>query len=80
MLSFTLLLVLMFFPVLYCGVSLWEDRAGPYSSRVSLLLVFFFSSSWCQGLVVACDCGTPYFSFSVFLRNSYKYDGYIITA
>ena len=29
---------------------------------VLYMLVFlpFFSSSWCRGLVVVCDCGTPW--------------------
>ena len=36
-----------------------------YASRVFVCLsdmrylCVFFSSSWCRGLVAACDCGTP---------------------
>ena len=33
----------------------------------------FFSSSWCQGLTAACDCGTPWtfqLTFSHFLKDA----------
>ena len=45
--------------------SLGEERAGLCASRSFVCLfctrqfMSFFSSSWCQRLAAACDCGTP---------------------
>ena len=44
---------------------LGEERAGLCASRAFVYFArvdffSFFSSSWCQGLAGACDCGTPW--------------------
>ena len=41
---------------------LGEEGAGLCASRCLFCprqFLSFFSSSWCQGLAAACDCGTP---------------------
>ena len=44
--------------------SIGKDRAGLYASRAfvclfcTCLFLSFFSSSWCRGLAVVCDCAT----------------------
>ena len=66
-----------FFPVLFSIVvtSLGTERAVLYSSHefvcLSCMRLFlsFFSSSWCQGLAAACDCGTTGTFFNVFIKN-----------
>ena len=46
--------------------SFGEERAGLWSSHAFVCLfctsqfLTFFSSSWCQGLAAACDCGNPW--------------------
>ena len=64
----SLLFVLVFFSVLFGIVitSLGEERAGLCAFRTFVclfcthLFLSFFSSSWCQGLAAARDCGTPW--------------------
>ena len=57
-----------FFSVLFSIMitSLEEDRVGLYASRACVCLscrcyrrFIFFSSSCCQRLTAACDCGSP---------------------
>ena len=67
-LSFSLLFVLVFFSVLFSNVisSLGEERTGLCASCAfaclfcTCLSFIFFSSSWCQGLAAACECGIPW--------------------
>ena len=68
-LSLTLLLVLvLFFSVLFSIVMtlFWEERASLLKLLMHLYVFLacatfvFFSSSWCPGLAVACDCCTPW--------------------
>ena len=33
-----------------------------------VLILSFFSSSWCRGLAAVCDCGTPWSFLLTFLR------------
>ena len=75
MLGLTLLVVLVFISVL-CSIvitSLGEERAGLCACREYVCLfctrqfLSFFSSTWCQGLAVACDCGTPWTFLLIFL-------------
>ena len=41
--------------------SLVEDGTGLCASHAFVcLFCTYFSSSWCQGLTVASDCGTPW--------------------
>ena len=62
------LLFFVFFSVLLSTVitSLGEERPGLCASRAFVYSFYkrrflsFFSSSWCQGLTMACDCGTPW--------------------
>ena len=41
--------------------SLGEERVGLAAFRVFVCFAFvsLSSSSWCQGLAVTCDCGSP---------------------
>ena len=69
-------LLLLFFSVLFSTVitSLGEERPGLCASRAFVYSFYecpflsFFSSSWCQGLTVACDCGTPWTFLLTFLQ------------
>ena len=67
MLSLVLLFFLVFFsPFSIVITSLGEEGACLFASRASVCLVCtlfflsFVSSSWCQGLAAASDCGTPW--------------------
>ena len=72
-------LVLFFSPVKHCDRLAWE-RELVYVLLVYLFLDFsrvnllsFFSSSWCQELVVACDFGTPWtFLLTFFFYTSHS--------
>ena len=73
MLSLSLLIVLMFFsPISIMITWLGEERAGLYASRAFImfilhtLLFVFFSSSWCVGLAVNYDCGTPWTFYLIY--------------
>ena len=60
MFSLALLFVLVFFSSFSIVItSLREDRAGLCASRAFVCLFCFFFSSWCQGLVTACDVALP---------------------
>ena len=59
-------------------ISFGEKRAGLCDSRAFVCLcctrqfLSFFSSSWCRGLVVACDCSTPWtflLTFLIFVKT-----------
>ena len=54
--------------------SLGKERADLFAFRAFVCLfctcqfLFFFSSSWCQGLAAVCDCGAPWnFLLTVFV-------------
>ena len=38
------------------------------------MFLSFFSSSWCQGLAVVCDCGIPWTFLLTFFYYVYKND------
>ena len=79
MLSLALLFVLVLF---FYSVrsAMWSSRLAKRELFCVLLVHLFvyfarvnvcpFSSSWCQGLAAACDCGTPWiFLLSLLLQN-----------
>ena len=47
--------------------SLGEEGAGLCALRAFVCLLSFFSSSWCRGLAVVCDSGTPWTFLLTFL-------------
>ena len=71
--------VFFFSPVSIVINSLWEERAGLCFSCIVCLFyrrrfLSFFSSSWCQGLTAACDCGTPWtFLLTLFQPSLYTW-------
>ena len=70
-----LLFVSMLFSVMFSKAitSLGKMRAGLCASRAFVYLfctrqfLSFFSSTWCQGLTAASDCGTPWTFVLTFL-------------
>ena len=56
--------------------SLGEERSGLCASRAYVCLFLYglvfviFSSSWCMGLAVVCDCGTPWTFLLTVLKDS----------
>ena len=72
-------LVFLFSPFSIVITSLGEEGAGLCASRAFVclfctrLFVSFFSSSWCQGLAAASDCGTPW-TFLLTLLTRFPYN------
>ena len=63
--------------------TLGKEGAGPCASRAFVYFacvgLSFFSSSWCQGLAAACDCGIPWTFLLTFL-NQHGYRGERLTS
>ena len=56
-----------------------EERAGLVCLFCACMILSFFSSSWCRGLAVVCDCGIPWtFLLTLFFIWGFYFSNFLV--